>query len=138
MFIAPWRARNFRETRHSRRCDRFPLSLTPGYRHCALRAREWPNSRVGSMSRQRAVMANIVTLTDSQAHQATELFQIVELAPKRIGYLRESRVFLGIYRPPSGHCPIDLDVFDLIRIHVVRVLFENDEVGQLAGGNRSF
>jgi len=32
---------------------------------------------------------------------------------------------------------VDLDVLDLVGIHVVRILFEDDEIGELPGGDRS-
>lgn len=40
---------------------------------------------------------------------------------------------LRIHRLPTNHSPYDFDVFDLVGIDVVRVLFQHHEVGELAG-----
>src|SRR5580693_2046043 len=75
-------------------------------------------------------------------NQTPRLYKTVSLNEiiciKQFTTKRPTRVSDLIDRRPSGHCAIDLDVLDLVRIHGMRVLREHHEVRQLPGRNGAF
>src|SRR4030095_15012440 len=53
------------------------------------------------------------------------------------GYTRASGLLLRINGLAADDGAVDLDVHDGVRAHLVRILLEDDEIRQLAGGDRT-
>src|SRR4029453_6730669 len=53
------------------------------------------------------------------------------------GYTRASGLLLRMNGLAADDSAVDLDVHDGVRAHLVRILLEDDEIRQLAGGDRA-